>query len=180
MDAGTWQDRGLAGVSSTPDDGLHYNAIDANLIRVDSRYYLSWGSWWGGLHLKEMYNPPGWPSQSTATWLAYDPSDPAMEAPYIFKQGSYYYLFFSKGACCGYDQTRPAQGKEYRIAVCRSSSPTGPYVDKSGKSCTNGGGTIVLQSHNWVYGPGGQGVYQDPVHGPVSELEACATCNNIK
>ena len=38
---------------------------------------------------------------------------------------------------------------------------------KSGRKCTEGGGTTVLESHGWVYGPGGQGVYWDPVEGPL-------------
>lgn len=42
--------------------------------------------------------------------------------------------------------------------VCRSTSATGGFVDASGKACTGGGGTVVLQSHDFVYGPGGQGV----------------------
>lgn len=40
-------------------------------------------------------------------------------------------------------------------------------VDKNGASCTNGGGTILLQSHDNIYAPGGQGVMNDPTHGPV-------------
>jgi arabinan endo-1,5-alpha-L-arabinosidase len=55
--------------------------------------------------------------------VAFDPSDTAMEGPNVFKNGDFYYLFFSKGTCCGYDNKRPAAGKEYRILACRSSSP---------------------------------------------------------
>ncbi|KAI3478657.1 hypothetical protein L1887_59371 [Cichorium endivia] len=40
-------------------------------------------------------------------------------------------------------------------------------VDADGTSCTEGGGTTVLESHNNVYGPGGQGVYNDPTEGWV-------------
>jgi arabinan endo-1,5-alpha-L-arabinosidase len=40
-------------------------------------------------------------------------------------------------------------------------------VDQSGKKCTEGGGTTVLESHGFVYGPGGQGVFTDPSLGPV-------------
>ena len=54
--------------------------------------------------------------------------------------------------------------------VCRSTSAVGPFVDKAGTSCRSGGGTKVLESHDWVYGPGGQGVYQDPTYGPVSSV----------
>jgi arabinan endo-1,5-alpha-L-arabinosidase len=40
-------------------------------------------------------------------------------------------------------------------------------VDAAGASCLTGGGTIVLASHDNVYAPGGQGVYNDPVEGWV-------------
>lgn len=33
-------------------------------------------------------------------------------------------------------------------------------MDKEGKDCRRGGGTTVLESDGWVYGPGGQGVYE--------------------
>ncbi|CAH0516514.1 unnamed protein product [Peronospora belbahrii] len=64
------------------------------------------------------------------------------EAPYEFAYKGFYYLFFSQGVCCNYDKKLPAKGKEYRILVCRSKSPT-----------------ILLDS--------GQGVYNDPTHGLV-------------
>lgn len=40
-------------------------------------------------------------------------------------------------------------------------------VDADGTSCLDHGGTLVLGSHDLVYGPGGQGVYDDPSRGPV-------------
>ena len=113
-------------------------------------------------------NPPVTISSGTpAAQLSYDSVDTAQEGPYMYRHGGYYYLFVSKGSCCGYDQKRPARGKEYRISVCRSTSVTGNFVDQSGKSCRDGGGTVVLASHDWLYGPGGQGVYDDPTLGPV-------------
>jgi arabinan endo-1,5-alpha-L-arabinosidase len=167
MDAGTWTDVGSVGVRSSP--GKPYNAIDGNLISFNGNYYLTFGSFWNGIHQVQMKSTPtGVQSGSSAVQVAFDPADTAMEGPTVFKHGSYYYLFFSKGQCCGYDKSRPAAGKEYRIMVCRSTSATGGFVDKNGKSCTSGGGTVVLPSHDWVYGPGGQGVYQDPTYGPVS------------
>ena len=46
----------------------------------------------------------------------------------MVKYGSYYYLFYSVGKCCGYDASRPAAGAEYKIRVCRSGSATGGFV----------------------------------------------------
>jgi arabinan endo-1,5-alpha-L-arabinosidase len=164
MDAGTWTDYGSAGITS--DASKPYNAIDPNLFQVGSKYYMTFGSYWKGLYQVEMKSTPTG-TASSATQLVASSNSEVVEAAYMFKSGNYYYLFFSKGSCCGYDQTRPASGKEYRILVCRSTSPTGAFKDKSGKSCASGGGTVVLASHGYVYGPGGQGVYQDPKYGPI-------------
>ncbi len=165
MDVGTWTDLGSTGVASST--GMSYNAIDGNLVNDNGNYFLTFGSFWNGLQRVRMT-----PTQKNGDvyQVAFDPNDTAMEGPYVFKYGDYYYLFFSKGQCCGYDTSKPAAGKEYRIMVCRSTSAVGPFVDKAGTSCRSGGGTKVLESHDWVYGPGGQGVYQDPTYGPVSSV----------
>lgn len=173
MDVGTWSDVGSAGVTS--DASKPYNAIDANLFQAGGKNYLTFGSFWKGLYQAEMKSTPTG-TASSAKQLVSSSDGEVIEAPYIFKSGSYYYLFYSKGSCCGYDGNRPAKGKEYRILVCRSTSPNGGFKDKSGKSCTSGGGTVVLQSHNYVYGPGGQGVYQDPKYGPVLYYHYGAFC----
>ncbi|CAH0481468.1 unnamed protein product [Peronospora belbahrii] len=88
------------------------------------------------------------------------------EAPYEFAYKGFYYLFFSQGVCCNYDKKLPAKGKEYRILVCRSKSPT-ILLDSENRDCRKDGGAVVLESHDAVYGPGGQGVYNDPTHGLV-------------
>ncbi|KAE9054333.1 hypothetical protein PF010_g32578, partial [Phytophthora fragariae] len=66
-----------------------------------------------------------------------------------------------------FDTSKPAAGQEYKIKVCRSKAGVMDFRDADGKLCTEGGGTIVLGSHGDVYGPGGQGVYDDPTHGPI-------------
>ncbi|XXG99682.1 hypothetical protein Hte_006023 [Hypoxylon texense] len=166
LDVGTWTDRGATGIRSSP--GKPYNAIDPNLVSVNGAYFLNFGSFWGDLHQVPMKSAPtAVASGASAYQVAYDPVTTAEEGAFMFKYGSYYYLFYSKGKCCGYDASRPAAGQEYKILVCRSTSATGGFVDKSGKTCTTGGGTVVLESHDFVYGPGGQGVYDDPTHGPI-------------
>lgn len=45
------------------------------------------------------------------------------------------------------------------IKMCRSTSATGGFVDQSGVACTSSGGSILLESHGTVYGPGGQYVF---------------------
>ncbi|GMF11433.1 unnamed protein product [Phytophthora lilii] len=66
--------------------------------------------------------------------MAFTSNYEVVEAAYMFSYNGYYYLFFSKGSCCGYDKTRPAKGKEYRILVCRSKHATSGFVDKNGKT----------------------------------------------
>ncbi|KAL1652061.1 hypothetical protein SLS58_000185 [Diplodia intermedia] len=164
MDVGSWTDVGSTGIKS--DSTKPYNAIDPALIEADGSYLLTFGSFWKDLYQVPMKGTPTAASGS-AYQVAYDASNTAIEGAFIFKYGSYYYLFYSKGTCCGYDTSRPATGDEYKILVCRSSSATGGFVDASGTSCTSGGGTMVLESHGTVYGPGGQGVYDDPTYGPI-------------
>ncbi|KAI0532650.1 glycosyl hydrolase [Xylaria digitata] len=166
LDVGSWTDRGSTGIRSS--SAKPYNAIDGNLINVDGTYYLTWGSFWKDIYQAQMKASPLTLASGVSSYqVAYDPVTTAVEGAFVFKYGSYYYLFYSKGQCCGYDAGLPAAGGEYKIMVCRSSSATGGYVDKNGVACTNGGGTIVLESHGNIYGPGGQGVYQDPTYGPI-------------
>ncbi|KAF2192182.1 glycoside hydrolase family 43 protein [Zopfia rhizophila CBS 207.26] len=167
LDVNTWTDLGATGVASS--SGKAYNAIDSNIFADGSTLYMNFGSFWGDLYQVQMQNPPTKvASGASSKNIAYIPSgDHAQEAAFLYKNGNYYYLFFSVGKCCGYDTNRPAAGQEYKIQVCRSSSATGNFVDKNGKKCAEGGGTTVLESHDWVYGPGGQGVYTDPSNGPV-------------
>jgi arabinan endo-1,5-alpha-L-arabinosidase len=63
----------------------------------------------------------------------------AIEAPFIFKHGGYYYLFVSWDYCC-----RGAKSN-YRVAVGRSKTVEGPYLDRTGKDMANGGGTLFLE-----------------------------------
>ncbi|KAJ3546151.1 hypothetical protein NM208_g2136 [Fusarium decemcellulare] len=166
MDVGSWTDVGSTGIRS--DGTKAYNAIDANLFKDGSTWRMYFGSFWKGLFTVQMKDTPtSVASGSASINVIQEPVTTAVEAPYMFKHGSYYYMFCSKGKCCDYVKNKPAAGAEYKIMACRSTSATGGFVDKSGKSCTNGGGTVVLESHGWVYGPGGQGVYNDPTHGPV-------------
>lgn len=77
----------------------------------------------------------------------------AVEAPYVVSRNGWYYLFVSFDFCCrGTDST-------YKIAIGRSRSVGGPYVDKAGKSMLQGGGTVILSSSGRKIGPGGQSVY---------------------
>lgn len=190
MEVGSWTDHGATGIASS--SGKPYNAIDGALVQAtDGSYYVTFGSFWSDsktspppppffqtlsriyadsnyllpkVYIAKMNNPPATVSGS-ASQIAYNATGShAMEGPFIYYRSPYYYLFFSAGICCGYQTTKPAPGEEYSVRVCRSSSVTGPYTDASGKACTSGGGTKVLESHGNVYGPGGQGILVDTAY----------------
>ena len=66
-----------------------------------------------------------------------DSESGAVEAPFVFQHGDYYYLFASWDRCCrGVEST-------YKVVVGRSKSITGPYVDKEGEPLFRGGGSLV-------------------------------------
>ncbi|KIM26593.1 glycoside hydrolase family 43 protein [Serendipita vermifera MAFF 305830] len=150
---GSWSNLGLVTSTTTSNN---YNAIDPNLIIDGSNWWLSLGSWWTGIKLIQLNPSTGKPSGSTVYSIAQrTAANGAIEAPIIVKNGSYYYLFTSWDICC------QGTSSTYNIRVGRSTSITGPYVDKSGVKLTSGGGTLVLAKHDAVYGPGGQHVYKD-------------------
>ncbi|CAK4030507.1 arabinan endo-1,5-alpha-L-arabinosidase A [Lecanosticta acicola] len=161
MDSRSWTDHGSIGIPAN----TAYNRIDPNLFQhsADSTPYLSFGSFWQNIFQVPMANPPLTVAGGT-THLAQNTSSPAyMEGSYQFQWDEYYYLFFSSGECCNVPPNLPAPGDEYKILVCRSSSPNGGFVDQAGRDClTQNGGTLVLGSHDDVYAPGGQGVMFDP------------------
>lgn len=166
MDVGSWTDHGSIGIQS--DSTKAYNAIDPNLILSGSTYLMNFGSFWTDIFQAPMKSTPT-ASSGSAYNIAFNSSGThSIEGSYMINYDGYYYLFFSSGQCCGYDTSKPAPGGEYKVMVCRSKTATGSFLDASGKSClTQNGGTIVLQSHGTVYGPGGQGVYDDPSLGWV-------------
>lgn len=132
MDLNTWTDHGSTGVRS--DSSKAYNAIDGNLFNDGGNLLMNFGSFWSDLYQAPMNSPDAVASASYQ--IAYEPAgDHAMEAAYLFKNGDYYYLFFSVGKCCGYDTSMPAAGEEYKIKACRSSSATGDFVRLSTLIC---------------------------------------------
>lgn len=127
MNLDTWTDHGRIGIDSY--SGSAYNAIDGNLFLDGSTYYMQFGSFWGDIYQVQMNSAATLTAGTSSHNLAYDPSgDHAEEGSYLYKYGSYYYLFYSWGICCGYDTSLPTAGQEYKIKVCRSTSPTSGFV----------------------------------------------------
>ena len=117
------------------------------------------GSFWDGIKMaaidadtgKLVKDPPDLISLARRPEVAADP----IEAPFIFRHAGMYYLFVSFDFCCR------GINSNYKIAVGRSATLTGPYMDKEGKSMLDGGGTIVLQSYDDVHGPGHNAALND-------------------
>ncbi len=152
-----WVDRGKV-VQSFPGR-TNWNAIDPNLVTDDDgRPYLDFGSFWEGIKLARLSadrlslaespdhlptiasrktdpmapNPPA-PAGSPA-----DAGGNAIEAPFIFKHGGWYFLFASIDYCC----RGPAS--TYKMIVGRARAVTGPYLDEAGVPMARGGGTLLL------------------------------------
>ena len=152
--SGSWTNQGLVIETS---DSSNYNAIDPNLF-VDSSggWWLSFGSFWTGIKLIRLDPGTGKRLDGTVRSIAQRTGGTtAIEAPFVFRHGNYYYLWVSFDACC------QGASSTYRIMVGRSSSVTGPYVDRNGTVMTSGGGTQVLAGHGRIHGPGHQAVIAD-------------------
>lgn len=150
--SGSWTNQGLVIASSTSND---YNAIDPNLvIDQQGRWFLSFGSFWTGIKMIALSSSTGLRSGTSFYSLA-GRGGGAIEAPTIHYRNGYYYLFVSFDACC------QGAASTYRVMVGRSTSVTGPYVDRAGTAMTAGGGTQILAGHGSIHGPGHQAVVAD-------------------
>ncbi len=152
-----WIDHGKV-IGSAPDK-TDFNAIDAAaFVDKDGSVYLALGSFWDGIKMFHLDPKTGKqsPFDSRRYDLARRPKHHAIEAAFIIYRQDYYYLFVSFDVCCeGVKST-------YRVMVGRSEKVTGPYIDLSGKRMTDGGGTLVLASHENWRGPGHNAVLQTP------------------
>lgn len=151
--AGNWRDDGHV-INTTQAD--NFNAIDPDLvIDANGDPWLAFGSWNSGIKIMRVNSSTMKPTGSMHSIASR--SGGSIEAPTIVYRGGYYYLFTSVGTCCaGVDST-------YRIVYGRSSSITGPYVDKNGTNMMNGGGSVLDAGNDRWVGPGGQDISSDDV-----------------
>lgn len=161
-----WVDEGLVVRSRAGEDD--FNAIDPNLVIEDKKnVWLSWGSFWGGVMMRRvdpatgklsstdttLFKLAAWPrSKSQET----PPVEGAIEAPAIVRHGDHWYLFVSFDFCC-----RGAKS-DYKVVVGRANKVTGPFVDRTGRPMSDGGGTLVIEAatDHWR-GAGHQAVLAD-------------------
>jgi arabinan endo-1,5-alpha-L-arabinosidase len=154
-----WVDQGPTVQSYRTDD---YNAIDPHIALDEHKIpWMTFGSFWSGIRLVRLDPHTGKPADpdtkpiAIATRPRTEGQPGAIEAPFIWRHGRYFYLFVSFDFCCrGVRST-------YNIRVGRSRSIDGPYVDRDGVPMLNGGGTLVLQGDARWKGPGHNCVIRD-------------------
>lgn len=144
---GSWESRIWLAISDSPDgpfenrgvvmdtwftNNRHPNAIDPHIIEdTTHRLWLVYGSFFGGIFIKELNPQSGLPlsgnTKELGTRLAKCPKHAHVEGPEgaaISYHDGYYYLFLSYGWL----------GEDYDIRVGRARQVTGPYKDFHGKS----------------------------------------------
>lgn len=168
-----WEDKGMV-VESIPGRD-EWNAIDPNMIiDEEGNGWLAFGSFWRGIKMFKLdetltrpSNPQVWfpicrrpdgtapDTVSTDTAVHADPrgtdfdaGNGAVEAPFIFKHGDFYYLFVSFDLCCRGEKST------YNVVVGRSEKVTGPYLSKEGKSLMYGAATQVVKGNDRYPGVG--------------------------
>lgn len=144
-----WVDRGMI-LQSVPHRDF-WNAIDPNVfICADGSAWMDFGSFWGGIKMVRLSDdlgavaqPEEWHTLSSRPRLysvestAEQPGDGAVEAPFVFKRGDWYYLFVSFDYCCR------GEASTYHVVCGRSCDIRGPYEDRAGERMDLGGGTRV-------------------------------------
>lgn len=150
-----WQDQGEVLHSTLKGD---WNAIDPFRIDTgDGRAWLSYGSYWSGIKLRELDPKSGkLLTNETPTYDLAAHNHGSIEASSILEHDHRFYLFVSYDQCCqGVKST-------YRIMVGRADKVTGPYVGKTGIPMLGNGATELQRAIGRYIGPGGQ----EPVKTP--------------
>jgi arabinan endo-1,5-alpha-L-arabinosidase len=149
-----WIDEGLV-IQSVQTD--NWNAIDPNIgFDAANTPWLSFGSFWDGIKMRRIDPSTGkLAATDTALYALASRGGGAIEAPSIVYREGYYYLFVSFDLCCR------SLISTYNIRVGRSTTITGPYVDRDGVGMDRGGGTLLLKTKDRFVGPGGQMVILD-------------------
>lgn len=142
----SWTDLGIVVESFGGQNEI--NAIDPALFRDhDGKIYMSYGSFFGGIGVAEINQGTGKLAGNVTKVLGGGFAD--IEAPYIVREGGYYYLFVNRGACC------KDVNSTYYVEVQRATSPFGPY---------SGTRTVL---------PNVDGKYKGPGHIGVLKQDGC-------
>ncbi|WP_299781829.1 arabinan endo-1,5-alpha-L-arabinosidase [uncultured Formosa sp.] len=158
-----WKDQGIV-IQSVPNRDM-WNAIDPNLILDEKGTpWLAFGSFWNGLKMvkladnfKEVAQSEEWHTiarrDRDKNLVDSDAGNAALEGPFIFKKGNYYYQFLSFDYCCRNEKST------YKLVVGRSKTVTGPYLDKNEIDLNQGGGSLVIKGNKNWFGVGHNSVF---------------------
>jgi arabinan endo-1,5-alpha-L-arabinosidase len=157
LEKGDWTDQGVVIQSRRGDN---FNAIDPAILHTaEGGLYLSLGSFWSGIQLIRLDSVTGKCLNTAIQPIAAHPqsADNAIEAPYIFADRGYYYLFVNWDLCCRGERST------YNIRVGRSRTVNGPYRDRDGIPMLQGGGTLFAGAaeDGSLVGPGHAGILRD-------------------
>ena len=140
---GPWTDAGQVTDVNYP--------IDPNVAWSGSTAYIMWGSW-NGIYLHVL--DPATGKLSTTDHNLWKIAT-GIENATVTWNGGYFYLLGSRGSCCsGVNST-------YYTVMGRSTSITGPYLDRNGVNLANGGGTTILTGSGSQVAAGGGDVFED-------------------
>jgi len=152
LTTGSWTDHGSV-ICSNVGTTDNWNAIDPNVIVDDAgQAWMDFGSFWNGIMLIKLDSTGARADTAAPQNIARNSS---IEGPFIIHTCGYYYLFVSFGSCC-------SGAYDYNIRVGRSTSVTGPYVDKAGTNMLNGGGTLLVTGNSTWHAPGHNAVILTP------------------
>ena len=134
-----------------------FNAIDPAVFLEGpaATPWLVFGSYEQGIELIALDQTGARADTQMTTLAARPPSNPAIQAPFLFQWREYYYLFVSFDHCCN-DATSP-----HTLRVGRSKALRGPYVDRDGQRMLDGGGTLLLESDSHFRAPGSNMVFAE-------------------
>ena len=156
-----WEDLGCLVCSKEGRD--NWNAIDPNIvIDENDQGWMVWGSFWDGIQIApletsgstlRLAGAPRTLARRHVPGSKFAEPNPtsqfagrnAIEAPFIMKKGRYYYLFVSWDYCCRGSKSN------YRVAVGRSHSVDGPYLDKDGLNMLYGGGCLLAEGDKKIF-----------------------------
>ena len=126
IDGGSIVNRSNGGNQGLPGK-TNVNIIDPNLfIDDDGSWWLIYGSFNDGVRLIPLDNTTGRPKDNPLKPVAI--TDHLGEGSSLVRNGNYYYVMVSRGKCCS------GTSSSYEVVYARSTSVTGPYTTKSGKS----------------------------------------------
>ena len=160
LSAPIWNDEGCIVTSREKRD--QWNAIDPCFVIDDNdQPWMAWGSFWDGIqlirldttmHVAQGEKPstiarryaPGCKNQAPNPTSKFAGTN-AIEAPFIYKHGGWYYLFVSWDYCCRGSKSN------YRVAVGRSKTVDGPYLDRDDVDMREGGGTLFIEGDKKMF-----------------------------